>query len=265
MQPQDILIALDIDGTIADEQGRVSNYTAQQIAFLQKKGYTICLVTGRQWISTIDVYQQCHLNTLCVLCNGALVYHPITNEKIREIVIPLEDINRYIEDDEFMSHIADMMCELDFNTFSLTGKFFWRKQQIVGSFKKNLYRAPNSLNVYAKSYEDQKEIQRLIRKNPKYDYRYWIRQGEIFHISFSKKEGVEQLLSYYHKDMSQLLFIGDGENDIELLKCAGCSVAMKNASDEVKKVSQLITDYDVKEDGAIRFILHYLQNKNGSD
>lgn len=35
--------------------------------------------------------------------------------------------------------------------------------------------------------------------------------------------------------MSEVACIGDNENDYEMLKQAGLSVAMKNANDEIKK------------------------------
>lgn len=262
MNLKKMLIALDIDGTLVDESGKISAFSAQQIATLSQQGYQICLVTGRQWISTIELYRQCNLHTLCVLCNGALVFDPISNQKLLDIVIPIQDIESFLQDEELMSCVQDMMCELDFQTFSLNGSFCWHEKQIVGSWKQNLYRAPNSLNVYAKSYEQQERLKRCVRKNPQYDYRYWYLHGEIYHVSFSKKEGVERLLSHYHKTMKDVLFIGDGVNDMELLQCVGYSVAMKNAPEEVKKVARFVTDADVKQDGAIRFLLNWLEKKS---
>ena len=40
----------------------------------------------------------------------------------------------------------------------------------------------------------------------------------------------------------EIIAIGDGENDIDMIKFAGCGIAMGNASIEVKKVAKLVTD-----------------------
>ena len=50
---------------------------------------------------------------------------------------------------------------------------------------------------------------------------------------------------------------GDGKNDIEMLSTVGCGIAMGNASDEVKKYSNKITD-TVQNDGVAKGIEQYV-------
>ena len=50
---------------------------------------------------------------------------------------------------------------------------------------------------------------------------------------------------------------GDGNNDIQLLKKAGIGVAMANATDQVKAVSDYITGTN-DEDGVATFIEKYI-------
>ena len=42
--------------------------------------------------------------------------------------------------------------------------------------------------------------------------------------------------------MNEVMAFGDAENDIQMLKRAGVSVAMGNAMDEVKEIADIITD-----------------------
>ena len=67
-----------------------------------------------------------------------------------------------------------------------------------------------------------------------------LRLGEMLHI---KKE--------------EILALGDGANDIEMLKKAGFGVAMENSSDEVKSAADFVTVSNYEE-GAARVIEEYV-------
>ena len=51
--------------------------------------------------------------------------------------------------------------------------------------------------------------------------------------------------------------VGDTENDLEILKAAGISVAMGNAIDEIKKNADYIT-LSNEEDGVAYAINHFI-------
>lgn len=48
----------------------------------------------------------------------------------------------------------------------------------------------------------------------------------------------------------ELIAFGDGENDLEMLKEVGVSVAMGNAVNEVKEIATMVTDSN-EEDGLV--------------
>ena len=56
----------------------------------------------------------------------------------------------------------------------------------------------------------------------------------------------------------EMIFFGDGPNDIEVMKLVGCSVAMENALPEVKKWAKQITLSNNK-DGIIEFLKQFLK------
>ena len=58
----------------------------------------------------------------------------------------------------------------------------------------------------------------------------------------SKGRAVEELAKELGIDIKDVICIGDGGNDLEMLKRAGFSVAMENALDEVKSTVDYITD-----------------------
>ncbi len=257
---KDKIIAFDIDGTLARGNSFLSSFTIQTIQDLVKQGYHITLVTGRSIVSMIDIYQQCHLNSVCVLCNGALVYHPTTKEKLRNVTIPFSILDSLTQNEELMDKIQDILVEIDYNTYSLTGKG-WSHCDFIGDFKKTLPSEPNALVIMVKDPSFQKDVAKIINTHPDYHYRYWTSIGEFYNLHFSKKEGVEIMLDYYHKTKDDLIFFGDGENDREIMEYAGLSIAMKNADETTKKSANLVSDYSNEEDGAILYLLKMIANE----
>ena len=50
-------------------------------------------------------------------------------------------------------------------------------------------------------------------------------------------------------DANQVIAIGDDNNDIELIKNSGLGIAMKNATDELKKAADSISRFSNDESG----------------
>ncbi|WP_303899776.1 Cof-type HAD-IIB family hydrolase [Anaerotruncus colihominis] len=73
----------------------------------------------------------------------------------------------------------------------------------------------------------------------------------------SKAVGIEKLAAHFSIPMSDVMAIGDGENDIDMLRAAGIGVAMGNASDAVKKVANYVTT-DVDHDGILNAFKQFL-------
>ena len=87
----------------------------------------------------------------------------------------------------------------------------------------------------------------------------WHNNLEIMNEGVSKGSSLEYLGSKLNIDKSQIVAIGDNENDISMLKIAGLAVAMKNGEDSIKEYSHIITDTN-DEDGVAKAIEKYILN-----
>jgi hydroxymethylpyrimidine pyrophosphatase-like HAD family hydrolase len=65
----------------------------------------------------------------------------------------------------------------------------------------------------------------------------------------SKASGLSEVCRRLGVDASDVLAIGDGRNDVEMLQWAGRGVAMGQAPDEVKAIADAVTS-TVEDDGA---------------
>ena len=63
----------------------------------------------------------------------------------------------------------------------------------------------------------------------------------------SKGKGIMKLAGKLGYEPEQIMVIGDSENDISMLKVAGCSVVMENATEFVKEYADIITGSNDKD------------------
>jgi hydroxymethylpyrimidine pyrophosphatase-like HAD family hydrolase len=73
----------------------------------------------------------------------------------------------------------------------------------------------------------------------------------------SKGEGLTYLCKKLKVDKSQVIAIGDNENDLSMLNFAGLGVAMGNSRDEIKNMSDYVTSSN-NEEGVAKVIEKYI-------
>ncbi|MFU0825856.1 MAG: hypothetical protein ACFWTK_12930 [Clostridium sp.] len=73
----------------------------------------------------------------------------------------------------------------------------------------------------------------------------------------SKGNAVKILAEFYGLKREEVICIGDGENDLSMIKYAGLGIAMGNAPDYVKKEADYITETN-DEDGVAKAIEKFI-------
>ncbi len=72
--------------------------------------------------------------------------------------------------------------------------------------------------------------------------------GEVILKGMSKAVGIEKLIAALGVPLADTIAVGDGGNDIPMIRYAGVGVAMGNGSAEVKAAADLVTD-SIRADG----------------
>ena len=83
---------------------------------------------------------------------------------------------------------------------------------------------------------------------------------EISAVGVTKGTGLKKLCEHLGISLEETIAVGDADNDIDVLKTAGLSVAMGNANDTVKSICDVVVS-DCDHDGCAEVIEKYLLNE----
>ena len=87
------------------------------------------------------------------------------------------------------------------------------------------------------------------------DTKKWI---VINPANLNKANSLEKLGNKLDIALDEMVFFGDGLNDIDMIKNCGIGVALSNALPIVKENANFVTTYDHDHDGVIEFLKEYL-------
>ena len=79
---------------------------------------------------------------------------------------------------------------------------------------------------------------------------------DIVPKGISKAKGIDEMLRHWGVSLEESLAIGDGENDVDMLRHCAIGVAMGNAANITKEAADYVTD-DIDEDGLYNALKHF--------
>ena len=246
------IIFFDIDGTlIAMDKETISEKTLEALQRLQKNGIKLCIATGRGPMM-VPHFDGVEFDAFLTY-NGSYCYDK--GGTLYSNAIPTSDVERIIENATKMGKPVSLATK---DRMAANGA----DQNLI-----DYYAFGNATLEIAEDFEEVKkeEIYQVLMGIRKEEYEtalegvtsakitaWWDRAVDIIPANGGKGLGIENILKFYGIPKSQAMAFGDGNNDIEMLKAVGNGIAMANASDELKAVSDEICG-DVSEDG----IYHY--------
>lgn len=247
------LIFFDIDGTlIAEHEHVVPKSAVEAIKKAQEKGHVCIVNTGRSDALVKDWLQkQVPFDGYLLGCGTKVTYK---GEVLANKTLTVEEGKRVIE--ALKRHHIDAILEGSDNCYHgdveemthpvfqaytrhFSGMGFGTLEDALGKFDK-FYCFAGSAEIIDAFLED-------------IDHMMWaIDRGkgffEVVPAGYSKASGMRFLADYLGIPMENTVAIGDSNNDLSMLECAGMAIAMGNAVDTVKEMADFVTT-DVKNDG----------------
>ncbi len=222
------LIALDMDGTLLNEKKEISAENLLAIQQALDAGIKVVIATGRGLQSALPVLQKYQLHLPVIAVNGSEVWES-PDRLLKRKLLSSEAVQFLLQiaikhDIWWWAYAVECAFHKDHKVDDVNAiqwlKFGFESQNIDLLTKiKNQLREMDEYEI-TNSYEDNIEV------NPK---------------GISKASGILALCNTYGYQMSEVIAVGDSENDISLIRAAGLGVAMSNAQEEVKKAADFIT------------------------
>lgn len=254
------IAAVDLDGTILNEENQVTEYTKKVLHRLGEAGVKIVIATGRSYSSLKPIQEFLELDNPIVCYNGAMIRDGKTGEPLFSSVVP-EDVASVLVDlsRQYGVHFHGFSHEqLYFERESEQSAFYENHSGLKGTltdFKKQDVMALTK-GMFIADNHVLKEIRDILLS--RFGSRIYTAFSkpiflEVMDKEASKARALFRVLNMYNLKREELVAIGDSYNDVEMLNFAGLGVLMKNGTEALKE-SYINTDFDNNEDGAARFL-----------
>ena len=266
------LIALDMDGTLLNSEQIISEPVRAAIDKAALKGKTVVICTGRS-PSELQDYEAEFKHIRYYICeNGALIYDSREKRIIDAQTIPaelVEELMEIAETRDVMIYVASNgqhMCTygdaLRMEYFRL-GKYkelmlrtAVLHEDMIASYRREPFPV-EKLNFFSVSPESRDKLMDTLGKFPLTAVYSEETSIELSPLHMSKAVGLEKLCGYLSIPVSRTIAVGDSDNDAEMLKRAGLSVAMGNARPHIKELCDVVAA-DNDHDGCAEAIETYL-------
>ena len=259
-----LLIALDIDGTVLTEDGSLADETVEQVIRLRDLGHEVTLATGRSVTMTLPVLDRLGISPEYVVCsNGAITLK-------RDSEAPLGYAREYVETFDPREVLETVRAALsdahyaveDENGFYRYTGYFPDGALGASSAKvefEQLLDRPATRVVVISPEHAIEEFLAVVERMGLHKVSYnvgWTAWLDIAPHGVNKSTALERVRSLLGVTLSNVVAIGDGRNDIDMLEWAsaqGRGVAMGQAPNEVVEAGNVRTASDL-DNGVARFL-----------
>ena len=287
------LVAVDLDGTLLNQYGIVTEYTKNVVKQTIEKGTDVIIASGRPIDSIQTIAKEIESEKYFIAGNGALIYDIQKNQIIYDKFLPKEKVLEIIKVCEENSISYNVYTDQTILATAL-------KYNVLYYQKENLKKEENkqtkisiieNMYEYVKNSEQEKFLkiticddnqtvfQSIIRKLRK------IQEVEVLDVSHMSrktiKQGTEEItIEYYYTEITlqnvdkwdaieyliqklnikkeEVMAIGDNVNDKKMIQEAGFGVAMGESTPEVIQIADYVTTSN-EEEGVAKVLQEQLQ------
>lgn len=266
------LAALDMDGTLLNSDHETTPYTRAVIERAAAAGKIVALSTGRA-LSELWAHLRAIPGIAYVIGeSGACVYDVGRAQILRRITLDDGDVDAiytavedmdvtvqcFIDDQSYMTGESDAAMAAhhltDFAPAFRAGSVFI--DDAAALCRKSKGRVSKVNLYFASARERDRYPERIRGLNVAVKESVGI-GWEISPPEADKAKGLYFLCDHLGLSPREVMAVGDGGNDLDIMGAAGLSVAMGNAIDAVKAMADALTD-DCDHDGAAKAIERYM-------
>ena len=290
------LVAIDLDGTMLNSYGVVSEETKNTIKEIEKQGVEVIIASGRPIDSIKEIAREIESKNYFIAGNGAIIYDIKKDKIIYEKTLSKEKVLEIIKICEENSISYNVYTEREILATSLKyNVLYYHKENLKKEEnKKTKINIVNNMYEYVKNKEDARFLKITICDESKTVFNSIIKKLkdvkniEILDVSHMARKTIvhgteEYQISYYYTEIStenvdkweaikflieklnikkeEVIAIGDNSNDKNMIKNAGLGIAMKQSTPSVLEIADEVTESN-NEDGVAEILQKYYKNIN---
>lgn len=237
------LIALDMDGTLLNDDGIVSKPTERVIQRALKEDIHVVLSTGRPLEMCISFAHDLKLSSYLITSNGAEIY--TVDENLLE---------QHTMEAEKVEHLWQIGHKKDIHMWLVAADAVFVDGKRPSNFKEHkwLKIGYGNLDEAHKLYvmEELKQLQDIEVTNSS------LSNMEVNGGGVNKASAIRSLCERIGITPNNVLAIGDSLNDFQMIKEAGIGVAVENAQDVILDIADHIAPTN-NEDGVAKAIQRF--------
>lgn len=286
------LVAIDLDGTLLNSYGEVSNKNRNTIKKAIEKNVEVVLTSGRPIMSVKNLANELGCNNYMICGNGAITYDIQNEEIIYNRFLEKSKVLQIIKICEENSIYYNVYTEKTILTKNLNYNILFYNQENANKpeDKKTRITVVEDIYNYVLEKEDENYLKITICDNSKVIFSSIIRKLrmikdidvlDVAHMSRKMiKDGTEKvLMEYYYTEITntnvdkwqaiedlieklqikkeEVIAIGDNINDAEMVKNAGLGIMMQNSAPYIKEMADVVVS-DNDNDGVAEAIEKYI-------
>lgn len=267
------LIASDLDGTLLNDEWKISPRNIEAIRQAVEKGVKVTLATGRMAAATRKYARELGLDVPIITYHGALVEQALSGEVLYRKVVPVELAAVIIEhllkkDIHTQVFIKDKVYVRKSNAYSEAyGKMNSLKVEEV-DFEKLLGKEPEGMEkILCIGEEDAlKRVAEELRGTYAGKLHFTSSKANFFdmiHPEVNKGNALKALADQWGITANEVMACGDSLNDSEMIAYAGIGVAMKNAHPQIISIANYISSSNC-EDGVAEAIEKFVLSSDSN-
>jgi hydroxymethylpyrimidine pyrophosphatase-like HAD family hydrolase len=254
------LVAIDIDGTLLHADGHINPVVQDAVARARDAGVHIVLSTGRATFGVTGILERLQLsNGMVVASNGAVTFSYWPVEVLTSVTFDARETVKLL-----LEHVPDALVAVEVVGRGYRVNRRFPDGEIAGEMwiesVEELVAEPVTRVIIRDPSQSAEEFLELAGRlglhgtNYAVGYTAWL---DLAPEGVSKASGLAEVAGRLGVPRSRVLAIGDGRNDVEMLRWAGRGVAMGGSPLEVQMAADDVTE-DVDRDGvALELARHF--------
>ena len=261
------IIAMDLDGTLLNDDKVCPESTKKYLQKLKDDGHIIVIATGRILKSAKDITDGAKFTNYIISDSGSSIYDTKYKNMISENTIKQSDVikicKKYESDWGILEICDKKWCNVytnqkyeprEYDKLIINLEEFFKSNQEIT----HISIIPKQNCVYQIIDKLKNELPNLkisLMQDSFSDLKYI----EIHNNDINKFNGIKLIANKENIENKDIICFGDGLNDIEMIEKSGIGVAMGNALSDIKQIADFTT-LSNNEEGIKYFLQQNVEN-----